>query len=429
MANEDRYSDDRDRYRRGDEGRMSEDRDRFGRGGERDHQGGWGGESQRRLSEPPGRQHGRDERDIYGLDQARGERAGMWGRSDEAHSFERDAARRYSREDYGSSGYGGGHGREQRDAYGPAQGFGEVNRERYQNRDFGSRGNFGSRSDLGGRSDFGSRSDLGGRGDFGGREDYRSRDDFRGQGGYGDRSYGGQAGRGYGGSYGLNRPEPVRSDTGRFEHGWRDERNERGLWDRASDEVASWFGDREAADRREQDYRGRGPKGYRRSDDRIREDVNDRLSDDPYLDASEVDVAVNGGEVTLSGTVDSRHARRRAEDIAESVSGVSHVQNNLRQRSAAGSTFASAHTSGGSHAGGSHATGGTMSAGTSSGLTGGHVTSGSGGAASGGALGSGAGATGTSPLASPSGQSATSQSATGQPSTNAGNQHRTGSNV
>jgi hypothetical protein len=78
------------------------------------------------------------------------------------------------------------------------------------------------------------------------------------------------------------------------------------------------------------EHRGRGPKNYTRSDDRIREDVNDRLSDDPWLDASEIEVAVVRAEVTLTGAVDNRNDKRRAEDIAEQVSGVKHVQNNLR---------------------------------------------------------------------------------------------------
>lgn len=77
-------------------------------------------------------------------------------------------------------------------------------------------------------------------------------------------------------------------------------------------------------------YRGVGPRNYRRSDERILEDINERLTDDRHIDASDVGVAVEGGEVTLSGTVADRAARRRAEDIAESVSGVGHVQNDLR---------------------------------------------------------------------------------------------------
>lgn len=77
-------------------------------------------------------------------------------------------------------------------------------------------------------------------------------------------------------------------------------------------------------------HRGRGPKGYRRSDARILEDVSERLSDDPRLDASEIEVAVQDGEVTLSGRVEDREARRRAEDLALAVAGVRHVMNHLR---------------------------------------------------------------------------------------------------
>ena len=121
-----------------------------------------------------------------------------------------------------------------------------------------------------------------------------------------------------------------------------DQRRERGWWDRGSDEMSSWVGDESAERRRQQDeregdrgaahHRGRGPRGYTRSDERIREDVSDRLADNPILDASDIEVTVSGGEVTLSGSVDSRYSKRLAEDLAEEVSGVKHVQNNLRVR-------------------------------------------------------------------------------------------------
>ena len=45
--------------------------------------------------------------------------------------------------------------------------------------------------------------------------------------------------------------------------------------------------------------------------------------------------------MTLSGTVDSRDAKRRAEDIAESVPGVQHVQNNLRVSQGSGTSSGS----------------------------------------------------------------------------------------
>lgn len=82
-------------------------------------------------------------------------------------------------------------------------------------------------------------------------------------------------------------------------------------------------------------HRGRGPRTYVRSDARIREDVSDRLCEDPWLDASEIEVQVSDAEVVLSGAVWSREDRRRAETLAERVSGVRHVQNNLRVEPAA----------------------------------------------------------------------------------------------
>ena len=77
-------------------------------------------------------------------------------------------------------------------------------------------------------------------------------------------------------------------------------------------------------------YRGRGPKNYQRSDERIREDVCERLSMDHDVDASEIEVTVQDGVVTLDGSINDRHAKRLAEDICESVSGVKDVQNNVR---------------------------------------------------------------------------------------------------
>jgi len=76
-------------------------------------------------------------------------------------------------------------------------------------------------------------------------------------------------------------------------------------------------------------FRGRGPRGYKRSDERIREDVNDRLSDEPALDASGIDVVVKDGVVTLNGTVNNRLDRRRAEDIVLMVPGVTDVMVSL----------------------------------------------------------------------------------------------------
>ena len=192
-------------------------------------------------------------------------------------------------------------------------------------------------------------SDLGGGampsgGDYRGGRQQRDFDQFSGDLGFGygkggrdavpGQGYGRDAGRqDYRGTDVYGRGPDRSGDTGRTG-------GERGFWDRATDEVSSWFGDDDAERRRRQDARhqGVGPKGYRRSDERMREDISDRLTDDPYIDASDIEVAVEASEVTLSGTVDSRNARRRAEDLIERISGVTHVQNNLRVRSGSEST-------------------------------------------------------------------------------------------
>jgi hypothetical protein len=80
-------------------------------------------------------------------------------------------------------------------------------------------------------------------------------------------------------------------------------------------------------------YTGRGPKGYQRSDERIREEVSDRLTAHGQIDASDIEVRVQGGEVTLIGFVDSRETKRSAEDVVEDISGVREVHNQLRIRS------------------------------------------------------------------------------------------------
>jgi hypothetical protein len=77
-------------------------------------------------------------------------------------------------------------------------------------------------------------------------------------------------------------------------------------------------------------HSGKGPKGYRRSDERLREDVSESLSADGDLDASEISVEVADGEVTLEGTVVDRPSKRHAENLAERVAGVRDVHNRLR---------------------------------------------------------------------------------------------------
>lgn len=100
--------------------------------------------------------------------------------------------------------------------------------------------------------------------------------------------------------------------------------------DESPQEEVAAFDVEEILDRVDRDQRRRGDRG--RHDERVREELCRRLADDPWIDATEIEVRVVAGEVTLSGSVDSRSIRRRAEDLAEQVSGVSYVQNDLRAR-------------------------------------------------------------------------------------------------
>ena len=79
---------------------------------------------------------------------------------------------------------------------------------------------------------------------------------------------------------------------------------------------------------RRESFRGKGPKNWG-ADDRIRALINHRLTDHDGIDASDIDVAVSGGEVTLSGTAGSRWEKRLAEDIAWQCDGVHDVHNRL----------------------------------------------------------------------------------------------------
>lgn len=88
-------------------------------------------------------------------------------------------------------------------------------------------------------------------------------------------------------------------------------------------------------------YRGVGPRGYRRDDARIREDVCDALTDSDALDASAIDVGVQDGVVKLSGSVPHRLMKRLAEDLAEACAGVRDVDNGLRVGASATAGFAS----------------------------------------------------------------------------------------
>jgi osmotically-inducible protein OsmY len=79
-------------------------------------------------------------------------------------------------------------------------------------------------------------------------------------------------------------------------------------------------------------YRGYGPRGVRLADERLRLDICERLTDDSYVDASDMTVEVMDAKVLLRGSVATAFQRDRAERAAQAVPGVLEVEIDLRVR-------------------------------------------------------------------------------------------------
>lgn len=107
-------------------------------------------------------------------------------------------------------------------------------------------------------------------------------------------------------------------------------RDQRGGYERGGSQFGGgWYGE-------QQSHRGKGPKGYERSPERLKEDLCERLSDADDVDASEISISVKDGIVTLEGTVPERQMKYRAEDIVERCQGVKDVENRLKVQGALG---------------------------------------------------------------------------------------------
>ncbi|WP_066408310.1 BON domain-containing protein [Flavisolibacter tropicus] len=277
-------------------------------------------------------------------------------------------------ERFGNAGYSGNYNREDDDNrmdYGNYQGRvnyipdNDDNRPDYESGDrYGNQygGGYNQGSNMGQQrnqwgnqwgtsygSSYGNQTRQSDQGNYGGQSGWRSVNDL--SGGYdidynnrnenwrrGDRNwqddrqdqYGNNSSRRHDVNYGGNAAND-----------WNNEvrnKDDRSWWDRERRDVSSWMSSnenyREPRGNRNYpnlagEHRGKGPRGYQRSEERIREDVCDRLSDDAMLDASEIEVTVNGADVVLSGTVLSREAKRHAEGLAESISGVRNVENRI----------------------------------------------------------------------------------------------------
>ena len=257
------------------------------------------------------------------------------------------------REGYGEmsdSRFGKNFGRRSSSDYGSGFSYSEPSR------DFTERGSYSGSS----YGNFGNSNWDRGQGFDSGRTDFDesiSGRSYYGQGSSsGNRDYERSGWRGYGarpGNMGFGdreRPDSWDRDayrgsrlenygTSSTDQSWRGNRNDytgagfyRNDYDRSDRDFSSdrnryeeeSFGDKV------KNFFGIGPKGYRRSDERIREDISERLEDHPRIDASNIDVQVSDGEVTLSGTTPDRQSKRLAEDVCEECRGVKDVHNQVR---------------------------------------------------------------------------------------------------
>jgi len=274
-------------------------------------------------------------------------------------------------EDYGRSRgrYGAGDRGEGRGSYASSgREWGESDRQYWQNRHGGQRAQSGpERSEYPQRGDLSQSGQAGGYGAYGSDRDIepdrgmRSRgpgqdhstgfepmgwddQDFSARGQYDTFRVGTGMGvgvprQGFGSTYGhAARSEESDYREGGYGAGWEDQSGRH--FDSGGEREESRYGSRggwdlgtrqrEAGRPQERSFRGMGPQHYKRPDERIRDDVYERLTESHMVDARFVSVDVSEGNVTLTGTVTERRMRYAAEDLVEGVMGVSNINNQLQ---------------------------------------------------------------------------------------------------
>jgi hypothetical protein len=196
--------------------------------------------------------------------------------------------------DYRQGGYGGGF----QDEYG---GFGPGGGQGQWGQGYGQSGYGGS-----GQGGYGGRF---GQGNFG-------------QGGYGQGGYG-QGGSGYGqGGYGQG--SFGQGSYGQGSYGQNP--SGQGSFGQGAYGGQEWGSSHGSGGQRH----GRGPKGYKRSDERLKEDISERLMQSYQIDAAEVSVEVQNGKVTLDGSVPERRMKHMIEDLVDDCPGVQDIDNRVR---------------------------------------------------------------------------------------------------
>lgn len=237
---------------------------------------------------------------------------GQGGRSGGGQEYDRGGYE--GRGEYGSGGSGtyGSGGVTLGGNYNTGGNVGDQERQNWSP----GRGFYGNPGNQSGQGSYGNQSQGGNQGQ--GRQAYGN------QGNYGNQGFGGQGsqstrneswqGRGSGrneeyrfgsgeGSSGFGQ----QTSSGGGNYGWRG----RESWDQGP-------------------HSGRGPQGYQRSSETIKEEACERLTRHGHIDATGVRIQVENGEITLEGTVKTRREKRLAEEILDNLSGVRDVHNRLR---------------------------------------------------------------------------------------------------
>ncbi len=231
---------------------------------------------------------------------------------------------------------------------GPGRGY--VRTEHSRHGEYGRTMQYGQGSPYGQGGGYGQGSGYSGYGQGGYQSGSYGQSDFRGgrggYGNYGPQGYAGGPGSGQaqqdqryeaGESFGPRRgplADPrdyrgqaqFRSDYGMGREPWREGQ---ARWDTERNSGRGWGWDQPRRGDQRGQY-GRGPKGYKRSDDRISEDIHDRLHNDGYIDSREVTISVQDGRVTLSGVVSDRQTKHAIENLVDSVHGVRDIDNEIR---------------------------------------------------------------------------------------------------
>ena len=209
---------------------------------------------------------------------------------------------------YGTHGYGGqasgyslqsgGYGSSE--GYGSQGGYGPQGGEAFQGYGSQGGGTYASPGSYGAQNTH--QAGFGGYGSHAGG--YGSQSSYGSHGGYGSQAHTTQRGFGPHGGYG----------------------GAQGGYGAQGGAQGGWWPDGSRQTRTPR----RGPKGYTRSDERIREDICEHLMASHHIDSSDVTVEVSGGKVTLEGTVPERRMKHAIEDMAGACPGVNDVDNLVR---------------------------------------------------------------------------------------------------